>query len=182
MLFILSACWGIKIRGLWKFPHGREWLWRKLGVLLMGGPCSVQFTSVIQSCPIFCDCMDYSTLGLPVHHQLPEFTQTHIHWVSDAIQPSHPLSSPTPTTFSLSQHQGLSKWVLHMRWPKYWSFSFNNQSFQWISRIDFLYDGLVRSSCNPRVYQEYFPIPQFKSIDSLLLSFLYSPVLTSIQD
>ena len=68
---------------------------------------SYQFSSVTQSCPTLCDPMDCSTPGLPVHHQLPEFTQTHVHWVSDAIQPSHTLSSPSPPTFNLSQHQGL---------------------------------------------------------------------------
>ena len=72
---------------------------------------SVQFSSVAQSCPTFCDPMNRSTPGLPVHHQLPEFTQTHAYWVSDAIQPSHPLSSPSPPAFVLSQHQGLFKWV-----------------------------------------------------------------------
>ena len=68
-------------------------------------------SSVVQSCPTLCDPMDCSTPGLPVHHQLLEFTQTHVHWVSDAIQTSHPLSSPSPPTFNLSQHQGLFKWV-----------------------------------------------------------------------
>ena len=68
---------------------------------------SVQFSSVAQSCPTLCDPMDCSTPGLPVHHQLPEFTQTHVHQVGDAIQPSHPLSSPSPSAFNLSQHQGL---------------------------------------------------------------------------
>jgi len=68
---------------------------------------SVQFHSVAQSCPTLYDPMDCSTPGLPVHHQLPEFSQTHIHRVGDAIQPSHPLSSPSPPTFNLSQHQGL---------------------------------------------------------------------------
>ena len=73
--------------------------------------CSlVQFSSVTQSCPTLCDPMDCSMPSLPVHHQLPEFTQTHVHWVDDAIQPSHPLSSPSPT-FNLSQHQGLFQWV-----------------------------------------------------------------------
>ena len=66
-----------------------------------------QFSSVAQSCPTLCNPMDCSTEGLPVHHQLPEFTQTHAHWVGDAIQPSHPLSSPSSLTFNLSQHQGL---------------------------------------------------------------------------
>ena len=67
---------------------------------------------------------DHSTPGLPVHHQLLESTQTHVHWVGDANQPSHPLSSPSPPAFSLSQHQG-NESFLHIRWPKYWSFSFN---------------------------------------------------------
>ena len=74
--------------------------------------------------------------GFPVHHQLPELTETHIHWVSDAIQPSNPLSSPSPPAFNLSQHQGLfNESVICITWPKYWSFSF---SFQWIFRTDFL--------------------------------------------
>ena len=73
-----------------------------------------------------CDPMNCSTPGLPVHHQLPEFTQTLVHQVGDAIQPSHPLSSPSPPTFNHSQHQGLSsESVLHIRWPKYWSLSFS---------------------------------------------------------
>ena len=70
-----------------------------------------QFRSVAQLCPTLCDPMNRSTPGFPVHHQLPEFTQTHILWVGDAIQPSHPLSSPSPLTFNLSQHQGLFQWV-----------------------------------------------------------------------
>ena len=70
-------------------------------------PLSVQFSSVAQSCPTLCDPMNCSTPGLPVHHQLLEFTQTHAHWVSDAIQPSHPLSSPSPPALNSSQHQGL---------------------------------------------------------------------------
>ena len=72
---------------------------------------SVQFSSVPQLCSTLCNPMDYSMPGLPVHHQLPEFTKTHVNWVGDAIQPSHPLSSPSPPTFSLSQHWGLFKWV-----------------------------------------------------------------------
>ena len=70
-------------------------------------PVSVQFSSVTQSCPTLCDPMNRSTPGIPVHHQLLEFTQTHVHRVSDAIQPSHPLSSPSPPAFNLSQHQSL---------------------------------------------------------------------------
>ena len=68
-----------------------------------------QFSSVAQSCPTLCDPMNRSTLGLPVHHQLPEFTQTHVHRVADAIQPSHPLLSPSPPGLNPSQHQGLSQ-------------------------------------------------------------------------
>ena len=69
--------------------------------------CAMQFSSVAQSCPTLCDPMNHSTLGLPVHHQLPEFTQTHVHCVSDTIQPSHPLSSPSPPAPNPSQHQSL---------------------------------------------------------------------------
>ena len=72
-----------------------------------------------------CDPMNRSTPGLPVHHQLPEFTQTHVHWVHDAIQPSHPLLSPSPPAFNLSQPQGLFHWVLHIRRSKCWIFSFS---------------------------------------------------------
>ena len=88
---------------------------------------SVQFSSVSQLRLTLCDSMDCSTPGLPVHHQLPEFTQTHVHWVGDAIQPSHPLSSPSPPDLNLSQHQDLFKWVssLHLvaklRNPNIWN-------------------------------------------------------------
>ena len=88
---------------------------------------SVQFSSVTQSCLTLCDSMNHSTPGLPVHHQLPEFTRTHVHWVGDAIQPSHPLSSPSPTALNPSQHQGFfsNESTLCLRWPKYWRFSFS---------------------------------------------------------
>ena len=81
------------------------------------------FSSVTQSCLTLCNPMDCSRAGFPVHHQLPELAQTHVHRVTDAIQPSHPLSFPSLQAFSLSQHQGLFQWVI--RWPKYWSFSFS---------------------------------------------------------
>ena len=84
------------------------------------------FSSVAQLCLILWDPMVCSIPGFPVHHQLLELTQTHFHWVSDAIQPSHPLSSPSSPAFSLPQHQGLSnESALRIRWPKYWSFNFN---------------------------------------------------------
>ena len=86
----------------------------------------IRISSVAQSCPTLCDPMDSSTPGLRVHHQLLELAQTHVHQVGDAIQPSYPLSSPSPPALNLSQHQVFSKEsVLHIRWPKYWSFSFN---------------------------------------------------------
>ena len=88
--------------------------------------CSVQFSSVTKSCPTLFDPMNRSTPGLPVHQQLPEFTQTHIHRVSDAIQPSHPLSSPSPSAPNPSSIRVFSnESTLHMRWPKYCSFSFS---------------------------------------------------------
>ena len=123
--------------------------------------------------------MDCSTPALPVHHQLPEFTQTHVHWVGDAIQPSHPLSFPSPPALNLSQHQGLfNESALQIRWPKYgistsasvlpmkpqdWS------PLGWTSWIFLQSKGLSRA----------FLTPQFKSINSSVLSFLYSPTLTS---
>ena len=97
------------------------------------------FRCSVQLCPTLCDPMDWNTLGLAVHQQLPDFTQTHVHWVSDAFQPSHPLSSPSPPAFNLSQHQGLFKWVssLHQV-AKVLEFQLQHQSFQWVFRTDFL--------------------------------------------
>ena len=87
---------------------------------------SVQFSSVAQLCPTLCDPMNRSTPGLPVHHHLPEFTQTHVHRVNDPIQPSHPLSSPSPLPpIPPSIRDVSNESTLCMRWPKYWSFSFN---------------------------------------------------------
>ena len=100
---------------------------------------SVQLSSVTQLCPTLCNPMDCSTPALPVHHQLPEFTQTHVHWVGDAIQPSHPLSSPSPPALNLSQHQGLFQWFssLHQV-AKVLELQFQHQSFQWTPRTDLL--------------------------------------------
>ena len=98
-----------------------------------------QIRSVAQSCLTLCDPMNRSTPGLPVHHQLPEFTETHVHWVSDAIQPSHPLLSPSPPTLNLSQHQGLFKWVSSSHQvAQVLEFDFQHQSFQWTPRTDLL--------------------------------------------
>ena len=86
----------------------------------------IQFSSAAQLCPTLCDPVDCSTPGLPIHYQLLEFTQTHVHWVGDAIQPFHPLSSPSPPAFNLLQHQGLFQRVSSSHQvAKYWSFSFN---------------------------------------------------------
>ena len=91
-----------------------------------GQPISVQFSSVAQLCLTLCDPIYRSTPGLPVHHQLLEFTQIHVHQVGDAIQPSRPLSSPSPPARNPSSIRVFSKEsTLHMRWPKYWSFSFS---------------------------------------------------------
>ena len=115
---------------------------------------SAQFSSVAQSCLTLCDTVNRSTPGLPLHHQLPELTQTHIHRVSDAIKPSHPLSSPSLPASNLSQHQSLFKEsALYMKWPKYWSFSFSispsNEHRGLISfRIDWLDLPAVQGTLN----------------------------------
>ena len=137
---------------------------------------SVQLSSVAQSCPTLCDPMDCSTPGLPVHRQLPEFTQTHVHWVGDVIQPSYPLSSSFPPAFNLSQHQGL---------------------FQWVSSSH----QVAKVSVLPMNIQDWFPLgltglisllskglsgvfssTTIQSINSSALSLLYGPTLTSVHD
>ena len=106
-----------------------------------------------------------------------------VHWVSDAIQSFHPLLSPSPPTFNLSQHQGLFKWVSSSHQvAKVLELQLQHQSFQWTLRTDLLYDGLVGSPCSPRDSQESSPTPEIKSINSSVLSFLYNPTLTSIHD
>ena len=115
-------------------------------------PYSVQSLSVYT----LCGPMNCSTPGLPVHHQHPEFTQTHVHWVGDAIQPSHPLLSPSPHVLNLAQHQGLFKQVSSSHQvAKVLKFQLQHQSFQWTSRTDLLYDGLVGSTCSPTDSQEF---------------------------
>ena len=142
-----------------------------------------QFSSIAQSCPTFSDPMIHSMPGLPVHHQLPESNQTHVHRVGDAAKPSHTLSSPSPPPLNISQHQGLYKWVpLSHQVAKVLDFQLQHQSFQWTPRTDLLQDGLVGSPWSPRDSPESSPTPQFKSINSYVLSFLYSPTLTSIYD
>ena len=99
----------------------------------------LKFSSVTQSCPTLCDCMNCSMPSLPVHHQLPEFTQTHVDRVSDAVQPSHPLSSRLPPASSPSQHQSLFQWVNSSHEvAKVLEFQLQHQSFQWTPRTDLL--------------------------------------------
>ena len=104
---------------------------------------SDQFSSVTQSCPTLCNPIDCSMPGLPVHHQLPELTQTHVHWVGDAIQSSHPLSSPSPPTLNLSQHQCLFQWVNSSHEVvKVLELQLQHHSFQRNPRADPLQNGL----------------------------------------
>ena len=127
--------------------------------------------------------MNRSTPGLLVHQQLPELTQTHVHRVSDAIQPSHPLFSPSPPAPNPSQHQGLFQWVNSSHEvAKVLEFQLQHQYFQLTSRTYLLQDGLVGSPCSPRNSQESSPIPQLKGINFSALSYLHSPTLTSIHD
>ena len=119
---------------------------------------SSSVSSVAQSCPTLCDPMNRSTPGLPVHHQLPEFTQTHVHRVSDAIQPSHSLFSPSPPAPSPSQHQSLFQWVNSSHeMTKVQEFQLQHHSFQRNPRADLLQNGLVGSPCSPRDSQESSP-------------------------
>ena len=121
--WLACGCPGVSSKGMgWWWPvaglgaqpvavHEQDILREVTIIFITSTILSVQFSSVTQLCPTLCDPMNCSTSGLPVHHQLPEFTQTHIHWVSDAIQPSHPLLSPFPPASNPSQHQSLFQWV-----------------------------------------------------------------------
>ena len=139
----------------------------------------IQFSSVTQSCPTLCDPMDCSTPGFPVHHQLQELAQTHVHWVSDATQPSHPLlllPSIFPRIRVFSKES-----ALHIRCPKYWSFSFSiSPSNEYSGLISFRIDWLDLLAVQGTLKSS--PTPQFKSINSSALSLLHSPTLTSIHD
>ena len=113
-------------------------------------------SSVAQSCATLCDPMNRSTPGLPVHHQLLEFIQTHIHHVSDAIQPSHPLSSPSPPAPNPSQHQSLFQWVNSSHEvARVLELQLYHHSLQRNPRADLLQNGLVGSPCSPRDSQEF---------------------------
>ena len=162
-------------------PNLREWT-----IIGLSHDCLVyrlQFSSVAQLCLTLCNPMNCSTPGLPVHHHLPEFTQTHVHQVRDAIQPSHPRSSlfllpripPSIRVFS-------NELTLHMRWPKYWSFSLSiipsKEHPGLISfRMDWL-DLLAVQGTLKSLLQHH----SSKAINYSVLSLLHSPTLTSIHD
>ena len=136
---------------------------------------------VVQLCLTLCDPMDCSTPGFPVLHHLPEFVQTHVHWVNDAIQPSHPLLPPSPPAFNLSQHQVFSnERALHTRWPKYWGFSLSiSPSNEYSGLISFRMDWfefLAVQGTLKSLLQHH----SSKAMSSLTLSLLYGPTLTSI--
>ena len=137
--------------------------------------------SLAKSCPTLFHPMDCSKPGFPIPHHIPEFAQIHVHWISDAIQPSHPLSPSSSSAFNLFQHQGLFQWVssLHQI-AKVLELQY--QPFQWIFRVDFLKDWLVWSPCTPGDSQGSFPPLQFESIRSLAFSLPWGPTLTSIHD
>ena len=139
----------------------------------------VQFSRSLY--PTLCSPLDCSTPGFPVHHQLLEFTQTHVHWVGDAIQPSHPPSSPSPPAINLSQHQGLFQWVS--------SSPSGGQSIGVLASTSVL--PMNTQGWSPLRWTDWIslqskghfsPTPQFKSINSSALRFLHSPTLTSIHD
>ena len=161
-----------------------EWVEKVLNwwqCLKMEGTNSVQFSSVAQSCLTLCDPMNRSSPGLPVHTNSRSLLKLmSIQWchpaMSSSVVPfySCPQSLPGSGSFPMSQLFSWGGQVLE--------FQFQHQSFQWTPRTDLLYDGLVGSPCSPRDSQESSPTPQFKSINSLLLSFLYNPTFTSIHD
>ena len=135
---------------------------------------SLQFISFTQLWPTLSKPMKSCTPAFPVHHQLLELAQIHVHRVSDAIQPSHPLSPSSPFAFTLSWHQGLFQWVSSSHWVAK-VLELQHQPFQWTFKIDFLYAWLVWSPCSSRDSQESSPTPQFKSINFSALSLLPSP-------
>ena len=142
----------------------------------------ISVSSVAQLCLTLCNPMDCSTPGLPVRHQLLEFTQTHVHWVSDAIQPSHPLSSSSPPALSLSQHEIFSsESTLHIRCDVTIGASASVLSVNIQGWFPLTLTGLI-SLLSKGLSQESSPAPHFKSINSSGLSLLCGPTLTSIYD
>jgi len=141
-----------------------------------------QFSSVARSCPTLCDPMNCSTPHFPVHHQLPEFTKTHVHRVGDAIQPSHPLSSLSPPTLSFPASESFQMSQFFASGGQSIGVSASASVLPMSIQDLFPLGWTDWISCSPRDSQESSPTPQFKSINSLALSFLYSPTLTFIHD
>ena len=146
ILWTLCDLWTIALQA----PLSMGFSWQEYWIGLphpppgdLPNPGIEPFSSVTESCPTLCDLMNCSTPGVPVHYQLPEFTQTHVHWVNDAIQPSHPLSSPSPPAPNPSQHQSLFQWVnsLH-EVAKVLEFQLQHHSFQRTPRTDLLIECL----------------------------------------
>ena len=139
-------------------------------------------SSVSQSCLTLCDPMDCSMPGFPVHHQLLELAQTHVHRVSDAIQPSHPRSSPSPPAFNLSQNRVFSnESALCIRWPTYWSFSFNNSpSNEYLGLISFIIAGLI--SLQSKGFSRVFSNTTVQKHQFFGTQTSLRPILTSIHD
>ena len=134
-------------------------------------------------CPTLCDPMDCSTPGSSVLHSLPKFAQSHVHWVSDAIQPSHPLSSPSPPAYSLSHHQGLFQWAgSSHQVAKVLELQLRQWPFQWAPRVDLLQNWLAAFPCCPRGSQRSPAAPQCRSISSSELNLPYFSILTSAHD
>jgi len=145
------------------------------------GDSSVQFSRSVVSSSLWP--YELQDARPPCPSQTPEFTETHAHRVSDAIQPSHPLSSPSPPDSNPSQHQSLFQWVnTSHEVAKVLEFQLQHHSLQRNPRADLLQNGLVAFPCSPKDSQEFSPTPQFKSINSSALSLLHSPTLTSIHD
>ena len=139
--------------------------------------------SVAKSRPTLCNPMNCSMPSFPNLYHLLKLAQTHVHWLDDAIQLSYFLSPTSPPAVNLSQHHCLFQWIISSyQMAKVLELQLHHQSFQRIFRTDFLLGWLVGSPCSPRDSQESSPTPQFKSIDSSVLSFLYSPTLTSIHE
>ena len=137
---------------------------------------------LVQLRPTLCDSMVWSMLGFPVHHQLPELAHSHVHWASDAIQTSHPLSSPSPASVSSSIRVFSSESVLCIRWPKYWSFSFSfSPSNEHPGLISFRMDWLDLLAVQ-RTLKSLLQHHSSKASILRHLGFLYSPTLTSIHD
>ena len=164
LLFLIvtySSCW-------FSYHSIEGWIWQYI--------TSVQFISVQFSCSVMSDSLwphEWGMPGLPVQHQLPETTQTHVHGVGDDIQPSHPLSSPSPPALNLSQHQGLFKWVSSSHQvAKVLEFQLQHQNFQWTSRTDnFCYIELINIFPEDyfHVYLIYSHISVFKIFFKLLI-------------